>query len=74
MAGIDLLVDPVRKMAYVVDPKVKFDYDLPLVIDTEGLLYFRHESGKTILTGKSTPDEPPGFNFEWDRDYYTDLP
>ena len=73
MAGIDLPIDPVRKMAYVFDPKIKFEYDLPLVIDTDGLLYFRHESGKTILTGKSIPDEPPGFNFEWDRDYYMDV-
>jgi len=73
MAGIDLPVNPVRKMAYVFDPKIKFDYDLPLVIDTDGLLYFRHETGKTILTGKSIPDEPPGFNFEWDRDYYMDV-
>ena len=73
MAGIELPVDPVRKMAYVFDPKIKFDYDLPLVIDTDGLLYFRHESGKTILTGKSNPDEPVGFNFEWDRDYYMDV-
>ena len=70
MAGIDLPVEPVRKMAYVFDPKIKFDYDLPLVIDTDGLLYFRHESGKTILTGKSIPDEPPGFNFEWDRNFF----
>ena len=73
MAGIDLPVDPVRKMAFVFDPHIKFDYDLPLVIDADGLLYFRHESGKTILTGKSIPDEPPGFNFEWDRDYYMNV-
>ncbi len=73
MTGIDLPIDPIRKMAYVFDPKIKFDYDLPLVIDADGLLYFRHESGKTILTGKSIPDEPPGFNFEWDRDYYMDV-
>jgi len=70
MAGVDLPVEPVRKMAFVFDPKIKFDYDLPLVVDTDGLLYFRHESGKTILTGKSIPDEPSGFNFEWDRDYF----
>jgi len=73
MAGIDLPVDPVRRMAYVFDPQVKFDYDLPLVIDADGLLYFRHETGKTILIGRSIPDEPPGFNFEWDRDYFMDV-
>jgi len=70
MARIDLPVEPVRKMAYVFDPKIKFDYDLPLVVDTDGLLYFRDETGKSILTGKSIPDEPSGFNFEWDRDYF----
>jgi len=73
MAGIDLPIDPVRKMAFVFDPKLKFDYDLPLVIDTDGLLYFRHETGRTIMMGKSVPDEPPGFNFEWDRDYYMEV-
>jgi glycine/D-amino acid oxidase-like deaminating enzyme len=73
MAGIDLPVDPVRRMAYVFDPKIKFDYDLPLVIDADGLLYFRHETGKTILIGRSIPDEPSGFNFDWDRDYFMDI-
>jgi len=73
MAGIDLPVEPVRKMAFVFDPKVKFDYDLPLVVDTDGLLYFRHETGRTILTGRAIPDEPPGFNFSWDRQYFMDI-
>jgi FAD-dependent oxidoreductase domain-containing protein 1 len=73
MAGIDLPVEPVRKMAFVFDPQIKFDYDLPLVVDTDGILYFRHETGKTILTGRSIPDEKPGFNFEWDRDFYMDV-
>ena len=70
MVGIDIPVEPVRKMVFVFDPKVKFDYNLPLVIDTDGLLYFRHETGKTILTGRSLPDEVPGLNFNWDRDFY----
>jgi len=73
MAGIDLPVEPVRKMAFVFDPQIKFDYDLPLVVDTDGIMYFRHETGKTILTGRSIPDEKSGFNFEWDRDYYMDV-
>jgi FAD-dependent oxidoreductase domain-containing protein 1 len=73
MAGIDLPVEAVRRMAFVFDPKVKFDYDLPLVVDDDGLLYFRHETGRTILTGRAVPDEPPGFNFDWDRDYFMDI-
>jgi len=69
MAGLSLPVVPVRRMAYLFHPPRPFDYDLPLVIDPSGL-YFRHESGKAILTGKSRADEPPGFNFEWDREYF----
>ncbi len=72
MAGISLPVVPVRRMVYLFKPTRPFDYDLPLVIDTTGI-YFRHESGKMILTGRSREDEPPGFNFEWDRNYFEDV-
>jgi glycine/D-amino acid oxidase-like deaminating enzyme len=67
-AGILLPIDPVPRMAYCFDPWEKFDYDLPLVIDSEGL-YFRHESGRQILTGRARPEEP-GFRFDWDRQYF----
>jgi FAD-dependent oxidoreductase domain-containing protein 1 len=70
MAGVELPVDPVPRMVYCFDPAEKFNYDLPLVIDPEGL-YFRHESGKQILTGKSRP-EAPGIRFDWDRQYFED--
>ena len=73
MVGIDLPVEPLRRMAYVFDPAIKFDYDLPLVVDTDGALYFRHETGKTILTSRAISNEQFGFNFEWDRDYYMDI-
>lgn len=72
MAGLTIPVVPVRRMAYTFHPPRPFAYDLPLVIDPTGL-YFRHESGKAILTGKSKVDEPPGFNFEWDREYFTEV-
>lgn len=67
-AGVELPVDPVPRMVYCFDPAEKFDYDLPLVIDPEDL-YFRHESGKQILTGKARPEEP-GFRFDWDKEYF----
>jgi len=69
MAGIDIPVVPVRRMVYLVKPPRPFDYDLPLVIDTSGV-YFLHETGRQILTGKSRKEEPPGFNFQWDRTYF----
>jgi len=70
MAGVDLPIDPVRRMVYVLQPSEIFDYDLPLVIDVTGL-YFRHETGRIIMTGKSIADEPPGFNFRVDRSFFT---
>ncbi len=67
-AGLEIPVEPHPRMAYCFDPARKFDYDLPLVIDPEDL-YFRHESGKQILTGKSR-EERPGYRFEWDKDFF----
>ncbi len=69
MAGLNLPVDAVRRMVFVFQPSEIFDYDLPLVIDVSGL-YFRHETGKVIMTGKSVLDEPPGFNFKVDNSFF----
>jgi len=69
MAGVDLPVEPVRRMVFVFQPPEIFDYDLPLVIDVTGL-YFRHETGKVIMTGKSILEEPPGINFKVDPSFF----
>lgn len=69
MAGVDLPVDPVRRMVFVFQPSEIFNYDLPLVVDVTGL-YFRHETGKVIMAGKSILDEPPGFNFKVDNAFF----
>lgn len=69
MAGADLPVDPVRRMVFVFQPSEIFSYDLPLVIDVTDL-YFRHETGKVIMTGKSILNEPPGFNFKVDNGFF----
>ncbi len=71
MAGVDLPVDPVRRMIFVFQPSEIFDYDLPLVIDVTGL-YFRHETGKVIMTGKSILDEPTGVNFKADHSFFNE--
>ncbi|OGP74149.1 MAG: hypothetical protein A2V86_14020 [Deltaproteobacteria bacterium RBG_16_49_23] len=71
MAGVEIPVVPVRRMVYLLKPPRLFDYDLPLTIDTSGV-YFLHETGKQILSGKSRKEEPPGFNFTWDRDYFNE--
>jgi glycine/D-amino acid oxidase-like deaminating enzyme len=72
MAGVNLPVDAVRRMVFVFQPSETFDYDLPLVIDVSGL-YFRHETGKVIMTGKSILNEPPGFNFKVDNSFFNQI-
>lgn len=69
MAKVDIPVVPVRRMVYLVRPPRLFKYDLPLTIDPSGV-YFLHETGRQILTGKSRKEEPVGFNFSWDREYF----
>lgn len=69
MAGVEIPVVPVRRMVYLVRPPRLFEYDLPLTIDPSGV-YFLHETGRQILTGKSRKEEPVGFNFSWDRQYF----
>jgi len=71
MAGIDIPVDPLRRMVYECIPPKEFDYEVPLTIDTTGL-YFRTETGGRILTGKSNEDEPIGANFTWERTFFYD--
>jgi FAD-dependent oxidoreductase domain-containing protein 1 len=71
MAGVDIPVDPLRRMVYECIPPEEFDYEIPLTIDTTGL-YFRTETGGRILTGKSNEDEPFGVNFTWERTLFND--
>ncbi|MFB0508736.1 MAG: NAD(P)/FAD-dependent oxidoreductase [Thermodesulfobacteriota bacterium] len=71
MAGIDIPVDPLRRMVYECIPSKEFNYEVPLTIDTTGL-YFRTETGGRILTGKSKEDEPVGVNFTWERGLFYD--
>jgi len=71
MAGIDIPVDPLRRMVYECKPPRELDYEVPLTIDTTGL-YFRTETGGRILTGKSNEDEPIGVNFTWERALFYD--
>jgi glycine/D-amino acid oxidase-like deaminating enzyme len=68
MAGVELPVEPTLQMAFCFDPAEKFDYDLPFTFDPQGQ-WFRHESGKQVLTGKDR-NEDPTFRLDWDRRYF----
>ena len=68
MAGVELPVEPTLRMAFCFDPAEKFEYDLPFTFHPQGQ-WFRHESGKQVVTGKDR-NETPGFRFDWDRQYF----
>lgn len=71
MGGVDIPVDPLRRMVYECIPPKEFDYEVPLTIDITGF-YFRTETGGRILTGKSNEDEPIGVNLTWERTLFYD--
>ena len=67
MVGMPLPVVPLRRMVFFFEVREQLE-PLPLVIDASGL-YFRPE-GSGYLSGRSDPDEPPGFNFDVDHAYF----
>lgn len=59
LAGLDLPVEPVRRMIYATRP-VQGRATTPLVVDLASGAYFRSE-GDRLLFGRSNPREAPGF-------------
>src|SRR5215211_4036486 len=60
MAGIDIPVDPVRRMSFITEPFKRLPASLPMTIDFATGLYFHPESGG-FLFGMADRDEPAGF-------------
>jgi len=63
--GVKIPVQPVKRQIFMMDTAVKPEGPLPLTILPSGL-YFRTETGGTILMGKSMDDDPVGYEFTWD--------
>ena len=68
MAGIELPVEPIRRQIAVTAEIPNLRPDFPFVIDFSRSLYF-HKEGRGILTGKSNPNEQPGFDTTVDEDW-----
>lgn len=66
LAGLDVPVEPVRRMVYVTAP-VAGRTATPLTVDLASGLYYRSE-GERLIFGRSNPDEPPGLRtgIDWD--------
>jgi sarcosine oxidase subunit beta len=68
MLGVDIPIQPIRRQIVVTTPIPELPPDFPFVIFFRDSLYF-HPEGEGILTGKSNPDETPGYKLSVDPDW-----
>jgi len=68
MAGIDLPVEPLRRMLVPTEPFDKVAHSAPMVVDMSTGFHFRPE-GLGLLFAWNDPDEKPGFNTNFDRGF-----
>jgi sarcosine oxidase subunit beta len=65
MAGVDLPVEPLRRMLVPSEPFDQFPHSAPLIIDMSNGFHFRPES-RGFLLAWNDPEETPGFKTEFD--------
>ena len=66
MAGVDLPVEPLRRMLVPTEPFSELSQHLPMVIDMSTGFHFRPE-GLGILMAWNDPEETPGFKTNFDH-------
>jgi sarcosine oxidase, subunit beta len=67
MVGFDLPVSPKRRQIGFTQPSSSLPRHSPLTIDFSSSFYF-HPEGEGLMFGWADPDEPTGFNLEFDLD------
>ncbi len=68
MAGVDLPVQPLRRMLVLTEPFPGLPERLPMMIDMSTGWHFRQE-GLGLLMAWAHPDEQPGFRTDFDPAY-----
>lgn len=68
MAGIDLPVEPLRRMLVPTEPFDKVAHSAPMTIDMSTGFHFRPE-GLGLLMAWNDPAEKPGYNTNFDRGF-----
>lgn len=68
MAGLDLPVEPLRRMLVPTEPFDKISHGAPMTIDLGSGFHFRPE-GLGFLMAWCDPDEKPSFNTNFDRGF-----
>src|SRR6266536_1016988 len=65
MAGIDLPVEPLRRMLVPTEPFDQFPHTAPMIIDMSNGFHFRPES-RGFLLAWNDPEETPGYKTDFD--------
>jgi sarcosine oxidase subunit beta len=68
LAGVELPVDPYRRMSFITEPFAAIPATVPMTIEFATGLYFHPES-HGFLFGMANRDEPPGFDKTVDEDW-----
>jgi FAD-dependent oxidoreductase domain-containing protein 1 len=71
-AGVSLPVEPVQRQVFCVEPERKPARPLPLTNLPSGL-YFRSEGEDRLIVGRSLPNDPVGYRFDWQERRFNDL-
>jgi glycine/D-amino acid oxidase-like deaminating enzyme len=66
LAGIDLPVEPLRRMLVPTEPFDKVSHESPMVVDLASGFHYRPE-GLGLLLAWNDPEETPGFKLSFDR-------
>jgi glycine/D-amino acid oxidase-like deaminating enzyme len=68
MAGIDLPVEPLRRMLVPTEPFDEFPHTAPMIIDMSNGFHFRPES-RGFLFAWNDPEETPGFKTDFEPSF-----
>ena len=68
MAGIDLPVEPLRRMLVPTEPFDQFPHTAPMIIDMSTGFHFRPES-RGFLLAWNDPEETPGYKTDFDAGF-----
>ena len=68
MVGLDLPVEPLRRLIGVTAASTPPPLDIPFTLDLSTTLYF-HRCGDGLLVGISHPDQAPGFGREFSHEW-----
>ncbi len=68
LAGVDLPVEPLRRMLVPSEPFDEFPHTAPMIVDMSNGFHFRPEA-RGFLLAWNDPEEKPGFKTEFDAPF-----